>query len=197
MPRAADPKKVTDIASVGLAFKRKAINVSLNLDTAIYEVKNAKGEVIKTFPVAKGYDAVYVINRSAAAGDITAGGEHLKSLQARATREAADIEAAFAETQDQLMRAVNNWKAAEPGTARSEIALEIGRLQQEMATQEARLRKTQYKYRGVNDVIPAPRRLYEPLSFDDRSLPHPVYALTQYETRLADRVIPVRSMETA
>jgi len=94
------------------------------------------------------------------------------------------------------MKATLAWTAAEPGSSRSAAALEVGRLQHAMAVQERHLRYTQYKYRGVLGVVPAPRRLYEPLSFDDRGLPFPVYKLVQGQTQLADRVIPVKSMET-
>lgn len=197
MPRAVDPKKITDIAAVALAFKRKAINVSLNLDTAAYEVKNAKGDVVKTVSVDKGYDAVYIINRSAAAADVGVAAEHIKTLRTGINRGVSAAETALADTQDEMMKAALQWREAEPGGSRSEVAVEVGRLQHAMAAQEARLRNTQYKYRGVLDVVPAPRRLYDPLSFDDRSLPFSVYKLVQGETRLADRVVPVKSMETA
>jgi len=197
MPRAADIKKITDIASIGVAFKRKAINVSLNLDKAVYEVKNAKGEVLKTLPVAKGYDAAYIINRSALARDVEVASAHCKALQAAAVKGSDTAETAFAEIQDEMMKAAVAWSAAEPGSSRSEVALEVGRLQHKMAVEERRLRNTQYKYRGVLGVVPAPRRLYEPLSFDDRALPFPVYKLVQGQTQLVDRVIPVKSMETA
>jgi hypothetical protein len=196
MPRAADAKKITDIASIGLAFKRKAVNVSLNLDTATYEVKNAKGEILKTLPVAKGYDAAYIINRSASARDVEVAATHCKTLQAALVKAALSAETALADTQDEMMKAALAWTAAEPGSSRSAAALEVGRLQHAMAVQERHLRYTQYKYRGVLGVVPAPRRLYEPLSFDDRGLPFPVYKLVQGQTQLADRVIPVKSMET-
>jgi len=197
MPRAVDPKKLTDIASVGVAFKRKAINVSLNLDNAVYEVKNAKGDVLKALPVAKGYDAAYIINRSASARDIEIASTHYKALQTALNKRALTAETAFTDTQDQMMKAVSAWSAAEPGSSRSATALEVGRLQYMMAKQERHLRNTQYKYRGVLGVVPAPRRLYEPLSFDDRALPFSVYKLVQGQTQLVDRIIPVKSMETA
>lgn len=193
MPRAADAKKVVDLPSVALAFKRKAINVSLNLETALYEVRDAKKKVVKTFKVTEGYDAAYLINTATSPEEIETSGGHLKTLQTDADRRAADAETSFAETQDDLMRNVILWRTTEPGTARSEIALEIGRLQHALATNEAKLRNTQYKYREVLDVIPARRRLYEPLSFDDRSLPYPVYKINQHQTTTSDRVVPSRT----
>ena len=193
MSRAADPKKIKDLTSAVKAIKRKAKNVALNLDTGAVEVSNAQGAVIKTFSPEKGIDAAYVINYSEVDADVKSSGELLKQQRTNTARKVADAEVAFAETQDDLMRNVIAWQGAEPGTGKAELAVEIGRLQLQLSILERRLRDTQYGFRETQD-FPASRRLYEPLSFDDRK---PVFGLAhnliQKANGAADRVVPVRT----
>jgi len=190
MVRAIDPKKVKTIADISSAFKRKIPNVALNLETATYEVKDAQGKVAKTITVEKGYDAAYVINRSNKEDDVESSGLWLQAQRKKVIGAAEEYETSFADLQDDLMRQIEAWKGANPGAARSAQALEVGRLQRNMATHERLLRQAQYNYR---EVLPTPllRRAFVPLSFDDRTVPHPVFTLKQHINLAKDRVVPI------
>lgn len=196
MSRAADPKKIKDLTTATKAIKRRAKNVALNLETAAIEVRNAQGAVVKTFAPEKGIDAAYVVNRSTMDADVKSSGEFLKHQRTESARKAADIELRFTETQDDLMRNVISWQGAGPGTGRAELAAEIGRLQLQMKLDERRLRNTQYGYREAITTT-EPRRLFEPLSFDDRKVPYEVHRLSQTLNTSAGRVVPLRTTGTA
>jgi hypothetical protein len=190
MVRAVDAKKVKTLSDISSAFKRKIPNVSLNLDTAGFDVSDAAGKVVKTVNVAKGYDAAYVITRSTKEEDVESSGQWLAMQRKAAAAEAEKHETLFAELQDDMLRAVEAWKSTPPGAARNAQTLEIGRLQRNLATEERQLREAQYHYRSA---LPTPvlRRTYVPLSFDDRVAPYPVYALKQQLNLAKDRVVPI------
>ena len=190
MPRAVDPKKVTDIAGVIDGYKRKAKNIRLNLSKAVFEILDAKGKVAKTISVSKGYDAILVVQNSDKPDDVESTSEYLRDLRKEAAEEAEEAETEFAEIQDQLMDEIKNWEVASPGASRASLAIEIGRFQRDLARKESDLRGIQYKYRETLDVD-AKRRLFSPLSFDDRSTPYPVFKLNQLSNLSTDRVVPV------
>ena len=190
MVRAVDPKKVNSLEDVITAYKRKAQNIKLNLNSGVFEVQNAKGVAVKTIRVPKGYDATFVINNSEEPEDVKSSGEYLAALRSASATEAAAAETAFAETQDELLQTIETWRGSPPGASRAALAVTIGRLQADLAKREMRLRNTQYAYRETLDVA-AKRKLFLPLSFDDRNTPYPVYKLTQYHTLSKDRVVPI------
>jgi hypothetical protein len=190
MVRAIDPKKVKNISDIGNAYKRKIPNVSLNLETGAYEVTNAAGAVVKTIAVEKGYDVTYVINRSSKEEDVESSGLWLKAQRAAAISAAEGYEAAFADVEEDLMRAVEAWKSSSPGAARSAQAIEVGRLQRELSSQERLMRNAQYTQRAAVET-PVLRRTFVPMSFDDRKAPYPVYVLKQYLNLSKDRVVPI------
>jgi len=187
---AAKPEKVVDIAGVVNELKRKVQNISQNLDLGGFNVLDARGKVVKTIVPEKGLDAAYVINRSTIEEDILTSGDFLKEQRVSAVKSASDIEIAFAETQEDLIRAVDRWRAAVPGATKVSLAIETGRLQRELATLERRLRDAQYTYR---EVLPfsALRRLYSPLSNDDRVTTFDTYQLSQTLNLAKARVVPV------
>jgi hypothetical protein len=171
-------------------IRRKVQNVSLNLKTGSFDIKDAKGIVKKTIKPESGADAIYVVNRSSKEEDIAHSGELLVAQRIAAQKEAATIETAFSEKQDTLMATVERWAASAPGATKVALAIEVGRVQRELATIERRLRNAQYSYR---EVLPysALRRLYSPLSNDDRVTPYSVYKLTQTLNRSDKRVLPI------
>ena len=191
-PRAADPKKVKTIAEVVMAMKRKAQNVSLNLETATFEIKNNKNEVVKKFTPEKGSDAVYVINYTKHPDDLKASGDYLSDKRHELAITASEFETEFSEKQDSLLRTVETWREASPGSsARTNLSIQIGRLQKDLAVIENKLRGSQYKYREALPVI-ASRRLYAPASNDDRVIPYPVYKLNSTQTLAKHRVLPLK-----
>jgi len=181
MPAAVKPEKVNDIAGVVSALNSKVQNVSLNLDTGNFDIKDAKDRVLKTIEVKKGYDAAYVINRSTKLDDVEHSGEFMKAKRDEKYKAITPIETNFAEIQEDLLRAVAR---GTPG------AIEVGRLQSELATIERRLRNTQYNYREVLPIN-ALRRLYSPLSNDDRVTTYEVYKLNQTQNLAAARTVPI------
>ena len=187
---AAQPEKVLDIAGIVKEINRKVQNISQNLDLGGFDIKDAKGKVVKTIVPEKGLDATYVINRSTIDEDIVRSGEFLKEQRNTALMAAKDVEIAFSETQDDLIRATERWQAAAPGATKVSLSIDIGRIQRELATLERRLRDTQYTYR---EVLPfsALRRLYSPLSNDDRVTTYNTYKLTQTLNLSKVRTVPV------
>lgn len=190
MPAAVKPEKVNDIAGVVSALNSKVQNVSLNLETGGFDIKDAKNKVLKTIEVKKGYDAAYVINRSFKSEDVKNSGEFLKAIQQTTLKEAGPIETNFAETQDDLINAVARWSSLSPGATKTSLSIEVGRIQRELATIERRLRDTQYNYREVLPIT-ALRRLYIPLSNDDRVTKYEVYKLIQTQNLAAARTVPI------
>ena len=190
MPAAAKLEKVTNVAGAVNEIKRKVQNVSLNLQTGSFDIKDAKGVVKKTIKPESGADAIYVINRSSKEEDVTHSGEFLMGQRVASQKQAATIETTFAEQQDELIAVVERWTAAAPGATKTALAIEVGRIQRELATIERRLRDAQYSYR---EALPcsALRRLYSPLSNDDRVTPYSVYKLTQTLNRSDERVMPI------
>jgi len=190
MVRAVDPKKVNTLEDVITAYKRKAQNVRLNLKTAAFEIHNAKGVAIKTIRVSRGYDATFVINNSDEPEDVQSSGEYVAALRNGSAKAAAEIETNFADIQDELLQTIETWRSAPPGASRAALAVTVGRLQSDLAKIEHSLRETQYAYREVLPTV-AKRRLFLPMSFDDRNAPYPVYKLNQYLTLAKDRVVPI------
>lgn len=190
MPHAATPEKVIDIEKLVDSLKAGVQNISLNLETGGFDVKNAKDKVVKTIHIKKGYDAAYVINRSTKEEDIVNSGEFLKASRVSSIKAAGLIETKLSETEEDLLKAVSRWSSAAPGAAKVSLSIEVGRLQRELAILERRLRNSQYKYR---EVLPftALRRLYSPLSNDDRVTPYNVYKLVQTHNQATDRSVPV------
>jgi hypothetical protein len=190
MPDAVSPQKVSNIANIVEALKGEVQNVSLNLETGGFDVKDAKGKVVKTIEVKKAYDAAYVVNRSKKEEDVLSSGEFLKGLRVTSVKAAGLIEARLSETEEDLLKAVSRWSAAAPGAAKISLSIEVGRLQRELAILERRLRNAQYKYR---EVLPftALRRLYSPMSNDDRVTPFNVYQIVQTHNQAAERAVPV------
>ena len=187
---AAKAEKVTDIAGVVTELKRKAQNVSLNLETGGFDVTDAKGKVLKTVYPVKGIDAAYVVNRSTIDEDVAQSGEFLKTQRDASGKGASDAETAFAETQDDLIRAVGRWNSTAPGATKVALAIEVGRLQRELATLERRLRDAQYNYREVLPVSVL-RKLYAPLSNDERATTYNVYKLAQNLSLSKARSMPL------
>jgi hypothetical protein len=187
---AAKPEKTNDIAGVLSELKRDAQNISFNLDLGGFDIIDGKGKVVKTIVPEKGLDAIYVINRSSVDPDVEQSGEFLAKKRQDSVVSSSNVETAFAETQDDLLKAVDRWNATTPGASKVASAIEVGRLQRELATLERRLRDTQYKYREVLP-FPALRRLYSPLSMDDRGMPFSVYKLSQTLNLAKERTIPV------
>lgn len=188
MPDAAKIEKVTNVAGAINEIKRKVKNVSLNLQTGSFDIRDAKGVVKKSIKPESGADAIYVVNRSSKEEDVTHSGEFLRGQRVSAQKHVATIETAFAEKQDELMAIVERCTAAAPGATKVALAIEVGRIQRELATIERRLRDAQYSYR---EALPcsALRRLYSPLSNDDRVTPYSVYKLTQTLNRSDERVM--------
>ena len=194
MARAIDPKRVTNIVGVATAFKKDAKNVILDLNTARFLVKNnaTKPEVIKEIKVEKGYDAIYVLNRSTNLSDIKSSGEFLANQRAKMNKSLSELEVKFADTQESLTADVINWRSLSPGTAKTTLALNIGHKQKELASIEHEMRNTQYTYRLVLQDNEIKRRTYVPSSFDDRKTDFPVYCLKQYMNASKDRVVPIK-----
>lgn len=190
--RAADPKTITGIAAAAVAIKRKKINVALNLETGNFEVKNAKGDIVKTLSPAKGSDAIYVVNRTADAEDLKTAAGFLLDQRSALAGQASDFETQFAEKQDELLKAVGAWNVLNPGASRRDLSVQIGRLQNELSNLENKLRGSQYKYRGALSVDGIKRRAFAPHSFDDRVVPHPVYKLQATQTSVGLRIMPIK-----
>lgn len=191
-PRAADPKKIKTIAEVVTAMKRKAQNVSLNLETASFEIKNNKNEVVKKFTPEKGSDAAYVINVTNHQDDLKTSGDYLAEKRHDLAIQSSEYETEFSEKQDSLLTAIETWREASPGSAaRANLSIQIGRIQKDLASIENKLRGSQYKYREALPVV-ASRRLYAPASNDDRVIPYPVYKLNSTQNQAKDRILPLK-----
>ena len=190
MPDAARPEKVMDIAGVAEALKGKVKNITLNLETGSFEMKDNKEKVTKTIDVKKGNDAAYVINYSKVPDDVEHSGEFLQGKRNESLKTAGAVETNFAETQDDLIRAIERWSSAAPGATKVALSIEVGRLQRELAIIERRLRITQY---GSREVLPIRvlRRLYSPLSNDDRVTKYDVFKLVQTHSLSAARTVPL------
>ena len=190
--RAVDAKKVTSLAAVATAMKRKLINVRLNLDTAAFEVTTSKDVVSKTITPKKGYDAVYVVNKTNEPEDLKAATTFLKGQRDVIAGHAAEFETQFSEKQDELLKAIGIWRETDPGAARRDLSIEIGRLQNELSVLENKLRESQYQQRKAMPVEGLKRRVFVPMSFDDRVMPHPVYKLLAAQTAVGLRVMPIK-----
>jgi hypothetical protein len=192
MSRAAKPGDITSIEKVALAIKRKMTNVSLNLNTGAFEVKNKDGAVVKTLAPAKGSDAVYVVNKTTHNDDLQAASDHMYNQRTQLASDASDFETRFAEKQDTLIQTIEMWHGITPGASRNALSLQIGRLQNELAGIEKELRNKQYKYREVLEDKGIKRRVFVPSSNDDRVMPHPVFKLNASQTSVIHRVLPIK-----
>jgi hypothetical protein len=193
--RAADPKKIIKLSDAVTAIKRKTKNVSLNLLNGLFEVKDAKGAVVKTIAVTKGSDAAYIINNSVNPEDMADATALLNELHADAIAKATPLETLFAEKEDELLKAVAVWQESDPGAARRDLSIQIGRLQQQLADLDYHLRDIQYKHRGSVEVGAIKRRAFIPASFDDRVVPYPVYRLHQTQTNATMRTIKLSRVQ--
>lgn len=187
--RAADPKKIKTLADVSAAMNRRAGNVTLNLTTGAFEVKNAKSEVVKTIGVTKGTDAAYLINNSSSVDSIGVAADFLNKTRNASVLEAAEYEVQFAEKQDEILKIAAIWNESSPGASRRDLSIKMGRLQNELATIENKLRGTQYKYRGALEVAGVKRRTFAPASNDERVMPFPVFKLQAHQTSAVGRIV--------
>lgn len=191
MPDAVVPEKVKNISGVYDALIGEAKNLTLNLDTADFDITDSKGNVVKSIPISKGHDAAYVINYSKRPEDIASASDMIKAQSASSISAASKSETQFAELQDDMLRTVQTWRSAAPGTNKTSQSILIGRQQHEMAVLERQLRNSQYKYREVLDVNGLKRRLYAQASNDERVIPFDVVKLAQTLNLSKERVMPV------
>ena len=191
MPDAVVPEKVNNISGVYDALIGEAKNLTLNLDTADFDITDSKGNVVKSIPISKGHDAAYVINYSKRPEDIASASDMIKAQSASSISAASKSETQFAELQDDMLRTVQTWRSAAPGTNKTSQSILIGRQQHEMAVLERQLRNSQYKYREVLDVNGLKRRLYAQASNDERVIPFDVVKLAQTLNLSKERVMPV------
>ena len=190
--RAANPATITGIATAATAIKLKKINVKLNLDIGAFEVVNKDKEVIKSFLPKKGSDAVYVINTTENPDKLKVASDLLLEQRNLLAVQAGEFETQFAEKEDELLKSVRIWRESNPGAARRDLSLQIGHLQNELSNFENKLRGSQYKYRESLPVESIKRRVFVPMSFDDRVMPHSVYKLQCTQTAVGSRIIPVK-----
>lgn len=191
MPDAVVPEKVKNISGVYDALIGEAKNLRLNLDTADFDITDSKGNVVKSIPIPKGHDAAYVINYSKRPEDIASASDMIKAQSASSISAAAKSETQFAELQDDMLKTVQTWRSAAPGTNKTSQSILIGRQQHEMAVLERQLRNSQYRYREVLDVNGLKRRLYAQASNDERVIPFDVVKLAQTLNLSKERVMPV------
>jgi hypothetical protein len=191
MPDAVVPEKVKNISGVYDALIGEVKNLTLNLDTAEFDITDSKGIVVKSIPISKGHDAAYVINYSKRPEDIASASDMIKAQSASSISAASKSETQFAELQDDMLRTVQTWRSAAPGTNKTSQSILIGRQQHEMAVLERQLRNSQYKYREVLDVNGLKRRLYAQASNDERVIPFDVVKLAQTLNLSKERVMPV------
>jgi len=191
MPAAVTPDKVKTISGVQSALISGARNVILNLDTGDFDVNDAKGKKVRSITVPKGHDAIYVINYSEKPEDVESASAFMKSEMARSLKAASTFETKFAELQDEMIRAVQLSRSAAPGTTKAAQSLLIGKHQRELAALERSLRSSQYTYREVMDLYGTKRRLYNPLSNDERQVPFEVVKLNQTLNTSKNRVMPL------
>ena len=191
MPDAVVPEKVKNISGVHTALMGDVKNVKLNLDTAAFDIFDSASKVAKSIPVPKGIDAVYVINYSAVPEDIASASDLMKSQSAASVSAASKSETQFAELQDDMLRTVQTWRSSAPGANKTSQSILIGRQHHEMAVLERQLRNSQYNYREVLPVNGLKRRLYAPLSNDDRVIPFDVVELAQTLNLAKGRVRPI------
>lgn len=191
MPDAVVPEKVKNISGVYDALIGEVKNLTLNLDTADFDIRDSKGIVVKSIPISKGHDAAYVINYSKRPEDIASASDMIKAQSASSITAASKSETQFAELQDDMLRTVQTWRSAAPGTNKTSQSILIGRQQHEMAVLERQLRNSQYRYREVLDVNGLKRRLYAQASNDERVIPFDVVKLAQTLNLSKERVMPV------
>jgi DNA-binding cell septation regulator SpoVG len=191
MPAAIPPERIKNISGVQSALEANAKNVKLNLETAQFDVTNAKGSVVKSISVNKGHDSVYVINYSKKPDDFLAASHLINTQMTESIGKSSLFETQFAELQDDMLRSVQTWRSSAPGANKTSISLEIGRQQRELATIERKLRESQYSYREALTVQGLKRRLYDPSSNDDRVIPFEVARLSQTTNLSKNRVMPV------
>ena len=178
MPRAVKPNDITSFEKAVMAIKNKAINVSIDLDTGDFVVKDAKDNIVKRFRAKKGSDAIYVVNKTEHADDLQAASQYMLNQRTQLAENASEFETKFAEKQKSLLQTVEMWRGVTPGASRDALSLQIGRIQTELATLERQLRSKQYKYREALEVAGIKRRIYIPASNDERVVPHLVYKLS-------------------
>lgn len=187
--RAVDPKKINNLADVAGAFKRKAKNVTLNLDTAVFEVKNAKNEIVKQISPEKGTDAAYVVNYTTKEESLKLASDFLLDTRKQIVLNSSEFETEFVEKQDEMLKMVTLWKESNPGASRRDLSIKIGQIQNELAHIENKLRGSQYKYRGAIEVQNIKRRTFIPASNDDRVVPFSVFKLNALQTSVLGRIV--------
>jgi hypothetical protein len=186
---AAKPNKIVNIS--GVVENRKSSNVVLNLDTGNFDIKAKGDKIINTIPVTKAYDAAYVINNTTNHEELANVSEWIRALKMGTLREISEHEKQFSDNQDSLDEKIVQYESESRGSEKMRLIKEIAQIQSDMAKSEHLLRESQYKYREVLDFL-AKRKLYVPISFDERSTQFPVYNLVQSYNLSKDRVILVR-----
>jgi hypothetical protein len=195
MSRAAKPGAIKTLQNLVEEMEGGASNVGLDLNTGAFFVKDAKGNLVKTFKPQKGSDAVYIVNNTERSEDLTAASKFMQDQRAKLATNASTYETQFAATQETLLKTVEMWRGATPGTSRDALSLQIGRIQIELAKIEHALRSEQYKNRKVLEVTGLRRRTYVPSSNDDRVVPHPVFRLDATQTSVLKRILPININE--
>jgi hypothetical protein len=191
MPDAVVPEKVKNISGVHAALVGEVKNITLNLETGQFDINDSSNKVVKSIPVAKGHDAVYVINYSSKPEDISNAADFMKAKSSASISAASKSETQFAELQEDMLRTVETWRSGAPGANKTSQSILIGRQQHEMAILERQLRNSQYSYREVLPVNGLKRGLFNPGSNDERVIPFDVVKLAQTLNLSKGRVIPI------
>lgn len=189
-PRTIDPKKVTSLEK-WVQYHNSYGNVieGPNHTFQVLDPKTMDREApVKTFEIAKGYDAISVLqNEELRALHDLAAGLLQTAAGDRATR-VATLNLQYKEKEQELLKQIQVWKTSSEAGTKSLLADTIGTLQKELGEIDTARREARYPHRFLLSEKLARSKVY-PATRDERLLPHAVFRTIPQTTIAKERVL--------
>jgi len=189
--RTINPDLVEDIDSWLRYYNDKYRNIVYKEGTMlVLDPANLSAKPVKTIEPTKGDDYVTLLVSSDTSPERREAAEAARNVIEEQRQESLkEARAVFLEVEQDLLAAMDAWRAADTGTARTAAANQVGHFTKAMEDAERTLRSTAYPHRYVTFDEGLPRKILQWDSRDERKTN--VYRLVNETTTPKDRTVIV------
>jgi hypothetical protein len=188
-PRTIDPKKVTSLEK-WVQYHNSYGNVvkGPNQTFQVLDPTTMDTEApVKTFEMARGYDAIAVLQREELRAFHPQAGTLLETAAKERNAKVAELNKQYKEKEQELLKQIQVWKTSSEAGTKSLLADAIGILQKELGEIDTARRATKYPHRFLQSEKLARAMIY-PATRDARMIPHAIFRTVPQTTLAKERV---------
>lgn len=189
--RTINPDLVVDIDSWLRYYNDKYRNIVYKEGAMlVLDPANLSAKPVKTIDPTKGDDYITLLVSSATPPERREAAEAARNaIEEHRQESLKEARTVFLDVEQDLLTAMDAWRAADTGTARTAAANQVGRYTKAMEDAERTLRSTAYPHRYVTFDEGLPRKILQWDSRDERKTN--VYRLVNETTTPKDRTVIV------